>query len=164
MSSDVSLRAARVRVPCSTSNLGSGYDTIGLALDRYLDVTFRPDDSGELRLQRTGTLARLDEDDGPDLVASMFTRQVARGRMTPSGVLHMHSEIPIARGLGTSAAAALAGYDLARAVRGEPGTMTARSLLPFARRAMGTTPRRACGAACGRWPPPPTARWSWVWN
>ena len=30
------LRPARVRVPCSTSNLGSGYDTIGLALERLL--------------------------------------------------------------------------------------------------------------------------------
>ena len=44
------LRAARVRVPCSTSNLGSGYDTIGLALERYLDAEFQPDDSGTLTL------------------------------------------------------------------------------------------------------------------
>ena len=44
MTSERRLFAARVRVPCSTSNLGAGYDTVGLALDRYLDVAFLPDD------------------------------------------------------------------------------------------------------------------------
>lgn len=32
----------RVRVPASTSNLGAGFDCIGLALDRYLSVTYEP--------------------------------------------------------------------------------------------------------------------------
>ena len=36
------LLSARVRVPCSTSNLGSGFDTLGLALDRYLTALFEP--------------------------------------------------------------------------------------------------------------------------
>lgn len=112
---------ARVRVPCSTSNLGAGYDTIGLALDRYLDVTFQPDDSGSLRLERTGTLERLDEEGAPDLVASTLTRLLARDGITAGGLLRMHSNVPVARGLGTSAAAVLAGYDLALAARGKPG-------------------------------------------
>jgi homoserine kinase len=71
------LRPARVRVPCSTSNLGAGYDTIGLALDRYLDVTFEPSDLGRLRLERTGTLERLEEEDEPDLVATVLIRDAA---------------------------------------------------------------------------------------
>jgi len=29
---------ARVRVPCSTSNLGAGFDCVGIALDRWLDA------------------------------------------------------------------------------------------------------------------------------
>ena len=53
-----SLQAAAVRVPCSTSNLGSGYDTIGLALDRYLDMRFEPGNE-PLHLIRDRTLARL---------------------------------------------------------------------------------------------------------
>lgn len=119
MTEPASLRPARVRVPCSTSNLGSGFDTVGLALDRYLDVTFRPDDSGALVVRRSGTLSRLDEEGAPDLVAAMFTRRLERRKVAPSGVLELSSEIPIARGLGSSAAAALAGYDLALAVLGE---------------------------------------------
>jgi homoserine kinase len=111
------LKAARIRVPCSTSNLGSGYDTVGLALDRYLEVTFTPDTSRRLTLERGGSLAR---ESGPDLVATTFERELAREGIAPAGVLRLVSSIPIARGLGSSAAAVLAGFDLARAVLGKP--------------------------------------------
>jgi homoserine kinase len=114
------LISARVRVPCSTSNLGSGYDTIGLALNRYLDVSFDPNDSGTLSVERTGTVARLDGTGEPDLVATIFSKELGREGIVPSGALKLRSKIPVARGLGASAAAALAGYDLARAVRGVP--------------------------------------------
>lgn len=114
------LEAARVRVPCSTSNLGSGFDTIGLALDRYLDVTFEPEVGGELSVERHGTLLPLAADDAPDLVAETFVRELAKVGVVPGGVLRLTSEIPVARGLGGSAAAILAGYDLARSARGEP--------------------------------------------
>jgi homoserine kinase len=36
------LRACAVRVPCSTSNLGAGFDCLGLAFDRYIDAGFEP--------------------------------------------------------------------------------------------------------------------------
>jgi homoserine kinase len=114
------LEAAHVRVPCSTSNLGSGYDTIGLALDRYLDVTFEPSEGGGLRVERTGSLSILSDEDGPDLVAATFARHLGRAGVVPDGVLRLTSTIPISRGLGSSSTAVLAGFDLARAVRGEP--------------------------------------------
>ena len=114
------LQAARVRVPCSTSNLGSGYDTIGLALDRFLDVSFEPHDGGGLRVLRSGTLDRLADDSGPDLVADALKGGLDRAGIQPSGALTLHSEIPVARGLGASAAARLAGFDLALAVQGLP--------------------------------------------
>lgn len=114
------LLAARVRVPCSTSNLGSGYDTIGLALNRYLDASFEPDEEAGLVLERSGTLARLDDAQEPDLVATLFTEQLSREGIVSSGRLRLHSEIPVARGLGASSAAVLAGLELARAVRGRP--------------------------------------------
>jgi homoserine kinase len=105
------LVAARVRVPCSTSNLGSGYDTVGLALDRYLEVAFEPSEGRGLEVRRHGTLAGLT---GQDLVASTFLNELRREGAEPSGVLVLESTIPVARGLGSSAAAVLAGYDLAR--------------------------------------------------
>jgi homoserine kinase len=112
------LVAARVRIPCSTSNLGAGYDTVGLALDRYLDAAFYPDDSRELRVERSGTLASSALGDGPDLVATTLQRELAKAGIATSGTVRLSSEIPVARGLGTSAAALLAGYDLALATRG----------------------------------------------
>ena len=114
------LKSALVRVPCSTSNLGSGYDTIGLALNRYLEVGFTPDDRGALVLQREGTLTTLVDHGGPDLVAAAFEKVLAEAGLIPSGVLRLSSDIPIARGLGSSSAALLAGYDLGRAVCGMP--------------------------------------------
>ena len=39
------LRACAVRVPCSTSNLGAGFDSLGLAFARYLDVGYEPGDA-----------------------------------------------------------------------------------------------------------------------
>lgn len=109
---------ARVRVPCSTSNLGSGYDTIGLALDRYLDVRFDPDDSGGLAVERSGTLARLDISGEPDLAAWAFEKRVDEAGRRASGTMRLHSDVPVARGLGTSAAALIAGFDLADAACG----------------------------------------------
>jgi homoserine kinase len=111
------LVAARVRVPCSTSNLGSGYDTIGLALGRYLEVAFEPSDGAGLELHRGGTLASLG---GDDLVASTFLAATRTQGVEPSGALLLDSSIPVARGLGSSAAAVLAGFDLARAALGLP--------------------------------------------
>jgi len=112
------LQAAVVRVPGSTSNLGSGFDTIGLALDRHLVASFEPDASGGLRVERTGTLTRLASFPGPDLVAETFRTAVAATGVEASGSLRLHSTIPVIRGFGSSAAAMLAGIDLARAALG----------------------------------------------
>jgi homoserine kinase len=112
------LSKAQVRAPCSTSNLGSGFDTLGLALDRHLHATFEPGGS-ELQLVRTGTLAHLEEEPERDLLAATFRRFVTEAGATPLGVLRIQSEIPLKRGLGSSAAALVAGHDLALAALGK---------------------------------------------
>ena len=114
----VTLARTSVRVPCSTSNLGSGFDTLGLALDRYLEATFVPGGS-ELEVERTGTLTLLEgEAADRDFVAVAFLATLAKEGITPTGRLLLHSEIPVARGLGSSAAALVAGHDLARGAMG----------------------------------------------
>ncbi len=111
------LVAARVRVPCSTSNLGSGFDTLGVALDRYLEASFEPG-GRDFEVERTGTLETLDESVDTDHVATVFIEQLRREGVVPRGLLRLDSQIPVGRGLGSSAAAFVAAYDLARAVRG----------------------------------------------
>jgi homoserine kinase len=112
------LLPARVRVPASTSNLGSGFDTVGLALDRYLDALFEPDDSGSLSVERRGTLVRLEDFPGPDLVRTTLRTHLENAGAVASGRLVLDSNIPVIRGLGSSGAALLAGCDLARAALG----------------------------------------------
>jgi len=115
------LRAAAVRVPCSTSNLGPGFDCLGLAFQRYLDARFTPGGDTALRTDYTGTMAGLGDDVSyfPDLLASAFTERLhTHGFTAVSGLLTAHSEIPVARGLGSSAAATVAGLLLADAALG----------------------------------------------
>jgi homoserine kinase len=115
---DVSLRFAGVRVPCTTSNFGSGYDMLGLALNRYLEAWFEPGIE-TLNVVRKGSLKDLSEDDGKDFLVLSFTRVLEQNGVIPRGTLTATSDIPIARGLGSSAAAMLAGYDLGRSVLSE---------------------------------------------
>jgi homoserine kinase len=105
-------------VPCSTSNLGAGFDCIGLALNRYLEVTWEPGDA--LRVERAGTLAGLGIDPEGDAVVAAFGSALGvRSEASVRGVFRMTSTIPVARGLGSSAAATVAGLALAAAAHGE---------------------------------------------
>lgn len=110
------LLAAAVRAPCSTSNLGAGFDCIGLALDRHLELSFEPGGS-DLTVVREGTLAELEPSDEGDLALQSFLRTSGK---PAAGRLVMRSTIPVGKGLGTSAAALVAGFDLGLAVRGRP--------------------------------------------
>lgn len=111
-----------VRVPASTANLGSGFDTIGLAVDRYLTATYAPSaDVGTLVIDRRGTLAAfVPVFDERDLFVRAFRSGLAeRGVYSATGTVTLDSDIPLSRGLGSSAAAVVAGEALAAAAFGE---------------------------------------------
>lgn len=106
-------------MPCSTSNLGAGFDCIGLAFDRYLEASFEPCDGGSLTVERGGTLAGLDLAPTDDALVAALMDRLGLREATPSGVLRVDSRIPVGRGLGSSAAARVAGFALACAALGE---------------------------------------------
>jgi len=103
-----------VRVPGSTSNLGSGFDCIGVAVDRWLTLSARPvtgTSASPVAIERRGTLTALTIPSEQDLVWRAFVRACeAADRKPPRNMLlSVESEIPVARGLGSSAAATVAG-------------------------------------------------------
>lgn len=112
------LLSCGVRVPCSTSNLGAGFDCLGLAFDRYLDAGYEPG-PGELTIVRAGTLRDLDLEPADDRLMIAFLAELERrGVERVGGRLFVTSTIPVGRGLGSSAAATVAGLALAAAACG----------------------------------------------
>ncbi len=107
----------RISVPCSTSNLGPGFDSLGLALSLSLDVELRAADS--LSVTREGDDLFRAVSDADDLfLGALNRRREARSlASTPFRAL-LRSAIPTGRGLGSSAAAVVAGIMAADALAG----------------------------------------------
>ena len=128
------LRLIRVMAPATTANLGPGYDCFGLALDLWnrLDVMdgAAPGDGRplvEITGEGAGELAA-----GPENLvyrAMVFLFQEA-GREMPGVRLRCHNEIPLERGLGSSAAAIAGGLVAANALC--DGAFDSRDLLEMA--------------------------------
>jgi len=101
----------RAVVPATSANLGCAFDCGGLALKLYLKALFIPALAGtELTIEYKGTTP----EDFP-LDASNFVLHALRfaadqlGAPTPCGHVLVESDIPISVGLGSSAAAVIAG-------------------------------------------------------
>jgi homoserine kinase len=89
------------RVPASSANLGPGFDCLAVALTLYLEVTVEPADRFEISSEGCGSGLFDDENNlGARVVADVL------GHSNFS--LHVKSEVPLSRGLGSSAALAVA--------------------------------------------------------
>src|SRR4051812_13167223 len=102
-----------VMVPCSTSNLGAGFDAVGMALSGPdLMVRVAPGGRGLRIVKLSGEGAdRLPRDDSNRIVQAAHRAATEAGRSPQElgAELSIHTSIPLRRGLGSSAAAALAG-------------------------------------------------------
>ena len=101
-------------MPATTANLGPGFDAFGCALSLYTDVTFEETEAG---LEITG----CDEAyTGPDNLAYVsYCAVLASMNEEVRGVkIHIDAQIPICRGLGSSAALLVAGAMGANVLRG----------------------------------------------
>ena len=108
-----------VRVPGTSANLGPGFDTLGLALSLYDDVTAQITDGG-LRVDVEGEGAdSVPLDENHLVVKAMYAAFDLLG-VKPEGLaLSCRNAIPHGRGLGSSSAAIVGGIVVARAlVRG----------------------------------------------
>lgn len=113
-----------VRVPATTANIGSGFDTLGMSLGLYNVVQFVPEEGRELK----DTVIRA-EGEGADQIPSGMDNMIIQamaetaqkaGKKIPGGSMYLINRIPFARGLGSSSAALASGVFLANLLMGEP--------------------------------------------
>jgi homoserine kinase len=113
----------RVRVPASSANLGPGFDSLGLALGLYdeIEVTALPSEGVHVEVTGEGA-GQVPCDESHLVVHAMRTAWAAFGD-APAGLrMRCHNAIPHSRGLGSSAAAAVAGAVAAAVLAGrDPG-------------------------------------------
>ncbi|QDI93077.1 homoserine kinase [Salicibibacter halophilus] len=101
-----------IHVPASSANLGPGFDSIGLAVDRYLTLEVYDADSWRFTTS-SPQLEGIPEGKGNMVYQVARAMAATRKKALPPCHVHMTSEIPLARGLGSSAAAIIAAIELA---------------------------------------------------
>jgi homoserine kinase len=110
----------RVRVPATSANLGPGFDALGLALSLYDEVEARVVPSGlHIDVSGEGAADVTDAEEAHLIVRAMHSAFDDLGSGQPPGIaLRCVNRIPHGRGLGSSAAAIVAGVLAARALAG----------------------------------------------
>ncbi len=108
-----------VRVPATTANLGPGFDTLGMALKLYDEISIEKDTSLKITITGEGeaTIPR-----GPENIAYRAALSVFQKAGYPETAfrIRMYNKIPVARGLGSSAAALVGGLIGANTILGNP--------------------------------------------
>ena len=104
-----------IKVPGSIANLGPGFDTLAVAVQLYLRLSVRVE-PGENHLAFHFANGKLD---GENYIERAFRFAATQhGPAFPSLVIRVESEIPLKAGLGSSAAATVAGLRLFEVVAG----------------------------------------------
>lgn len=109
----------RVKVPASTANLGPGFDTLGMALTLYAWIEMKPAEATVFHLHGENL-------DGLPTDKSNLLYKVAQSVFDEAGVslpeleVTMYSDIPLTRGLGSSASAIVGALYAANLLIGSP--------------------------------------------
>ncbi|GIP39214.1 homoserine kinase [Paenibacillus sp. J31TS4] len=113
------MEKVRVRIPASTANLGPGFDSLGMALNLYAWIEMEEAETTRFHLYG-------DHMDGVPTDKTNLIYQVAQlvfnraGVSVPELAISMYSDIPLTRGLGSSASAIVGALAAANALIGEP--------------------------------------------
>jgi homoserine kinase len=126
-------RAVKVRVPATSANLGPGFDTLGLALSLYdeVTVTIRDEPGATVHIEGVGAGA-VPTDDSNLVVQAIRRGFEAAGVRQPGLDLFAKNRIPHGRGLGSSAAAIVAGLIAAHGLVDGIADLSPREMLRVA--------------------------------
>ncbi|MFH1559795.1 MAG: homoserine kinase [Chloroflexota bacterium] len=127
-------RQVTVRVPATTGNLGPGFDCLGMALDWWNDVRMDVSPSLEIRILGEGADTLSTTEDNLVFRAAQALFREAREDPPTLSIL-CKNRIPLARGLGSSAAAIVGGIMAANTLCSRP--LAQQSLLQLAARLEG---------------------------
>lgn len=123
---------ARVRVPATSANLGPGFDAFGIALSIWDDIRLEAI-AGDTTVHVSGEGAHTLPNGEDHLIVRALRVALDYVDAPQAGfVLHCDNRIPHGRGLGSSAAATVAGLLLARGLISEPEALSDECLLTLA--------------------------------
>lgn len=112
-----------VRVPASTANLGPGFDTLGMALELYAWIEMKPSDTTKIHLH--GSQLKGIPTDKSNLIYQMAELIFRKARQPiPELEISMYSDIPLTRGLGSSASAIVGAMAAANQLLEKPFSQT----------------------------------------
>jgi len=104
------VRTVEVRVPATSANLGPGFDTLGLALSVYDELTVSALEGPEIDIAVEGTgAAEIPTDESNLILRTIRYAYEAVGRRAPGIRIRARNGIPHGRGLGSSGSAVVAG-------------------------------------------------------
>ncbi|MCP8617759.1 homoserine kinase [Salirhabdus salicampi] len=103
-------------VPASTANIGPGIDSIGMAVSLFLTISCQPHDDWEF-VPVTHNVASIPSDKENIIYQSaLYVAKQYHYHELPAHRVEVKSEIPVARGLGSSGTAIAAGVELANQI------------------------------------------------
>lgn len=127
------LNKVTVRVPGTSANCGPGFDCLGLAATIYNDLELTLLEEGGLTIEAKGDGADTIPTDEKNIVwkaARLVLERSGNGDKFKGAILKMENHIPMSRGLGSSAAAIVAGLTAANEIVGKP--FNRKEILKFA--------------------------------
>lgn len=104
-----------ISIPASTANLGPGFDSIGIALDKYLELEVELGFDWKI-INLSGNLPDVPNPLDHLIVQAAEKTAELHGFSLPPCTVRVKSEIPLARGMGSSATAIVAGIELANQI------------------------------------------------
>ncbi len=113
-------KAVVVRVPASSANLGCAFDCAALALQLYLEVEAELRPQGDLSIRYHGATPERVTLDETNLITRILRQRLGEWGLPQGLRLEIHNQIPIGVGLGSSAAAIIAGLLAAHRLADRP--------------------------------------------
>ena len=115
--------SAKVKVPGTSANCGPGFDCLGLAVTIYNELELTLLEENRLVIESKGEGAESIPTDDKNIVwksAKMVLDRSGNSEKFKGAIIKMNNNVPMSRGLGSSAAAIVAGLVGANAIVGSP--------------------------------------------